>query len=72
MTIPLPVATLFRAIVLALPFSTATIGTDLAEIRERGELRHLRIKADGTYNRLIDHYCPGIRRYFPEFFARKR
>lgn len=30
-----------------------------------------RIKADGTYDRLVDKYYPGIRRYFPEFFARK-
>ena len=29
------------------------------------------IKADGTYDRLVDKYYPGIRRYFPEFFARK-
>lgn len=31
-------------------------------------LRH--IKADGTYDKLITRYFPGIRRYFPEFFAR--
>lgn len=30
------------------------------------------IKADGTYDRLVDKYYPGIRRYFPEFFARVR
>ena len=29
------------------------------------------IRADGTYDRLVDKYYPGIRRYFPEFFARK-
>jgi ABC-type amino acid transport substrate-binding protein len=29
------------------------------------------IKADGTYDKLIDKYYPGIRRYFPEFFASK-
>ena len=28
-----------------------------------------RIQADGSYNRLVDKYYPGIRRYFPEFFA---
>ena len=29
------------------------------------------IHADGSYDRLVDKYYPGIRRYFPEFFARK-
>ncbi len=28
------------------------------------------IKADGTYDKLVTRYFPGIRRYFPEFFAR--
>lgn len=28
-----------------------------------------RVKADGTYDRLVDKYFPGVRRYFPEFFA---
>jgi ABC-type amino acid transport substrate-binding protein len=32
----------------------------------------VQIKADGTYDRLVDKYYPGIRRYFPEFFARHR
>jgi glutamine transport system substrate-binding protein len=30
-----------------------------------------KIKADGTYDRLVDKYYPGIRRYFPDFFAKK-
>ena len=30
-----------------------------------------KIKADGSYDRLVDKYYPGIRRYFPEFFARQ-
>ncbi len=30
------------------------------------------IRADGTYDRLVDKYYPGIRLYFPEFFARAR
>lgn len=30
-----------------------------------------RIRQDGTYDRLVDKYYPGIRSYFPEFFARK-
>jgi ABC-type amino acid transport substrate-binding protein len=32
----------------------------------------LRLKADGTYDKLVDKYFPGIRRYFPDFFAGKR
>jgi ABC-type amino acid transport substrate-binding protein len=28
-----------------------------------------RARADGTYDRLVDKYYPGIRRYFPAFFA---
>ncbi len=28
-----------------------------------------KIRADGTYNRLIDKYYPGIRVWFPDFFA---
>jgi ABC-type amino acid transport substrate-binding protein len=31
-----------------------------------------RIKADGSYDRLVDKYYPGIRSYFPEFFAKIR
>lgn len=30
------------------------------------------IKADGTYDKLVDKYYPGIRRYFPVFFSQKR
>jgi hypothetical protein len=29
------------------------------------------IRADGSYDKLVDKYYPGIRRYFPAFFARK-
>ncbi len=29
------------------------------------------IKADGTYDRLVDKYYPGIRQYFPDFFNKK-
>ena len=28
------------------------------------------IREDGSYDRLADKYFPGIRRYFPEFFAK--
>jgi ABC-type amino acid transport substrate-binding protein len=29
-----------------------------------------KIKADGSYDALVDKYYPGIRKYFPEFFAK--
>jgi ABC-type amino acid transport substrate-binding protein len=32
----------------------------------------VRLKADGSYDKLVDKYYPGIRRYFPDFFAGKR
>lgn len=28
------------------------------------------IKADGTYNKLVKKYFPGVRRYFPDFFKK--
>ena len=28
-------------------------------------------RADGSYDKLVNKYYPGIRRYFPEFFARR-
>jgi ABC-type amino acid transport substrate-binding protein len=31
----------------------------------------VRLKADGSYDKLVDKYYPGIRRYFPDFFAGK-
>jgi ABC-type amino acid transport substrate-binding protein len=31
-----------------------------------------RVRADGRYDRLVNRYYPGIRRYFPEFFERYR
>jgi ABC-type amino acid transport substrate-binding protein len=31
-----------------------------------------KIKADGTYDKLVKKYYPGIHRYFPAFFARKK
>lgn len=31
-----------------------------------------KVKADGTYDRLVRKYYPGIDSYFPEFFARKK
>ncbi len=31
-----------------------------------------KIKADGSYDKLVNKYYPGIRRYFPDFFARNK
>jgi ABC-type amino acid transport substrate-binding protein len=28
-------------------------------------------RADGRYDKLLDKYYPGVRRYFPDFFAKK-
>jgi glutamine transport system substrate-binding protein len=41
------------------------------ELRQAFDVYLQRIRADGTYDRLVDKYYPGIRRYFPAFFARK-
>ncbi len=41
------------------------------ELRKAFDDYLLRIKADGSYDKLVDKYFPGIRRYFPAFFARK-
>jgi glutamine transport system substrate-binding protein len=30
------------------------------------------VKVDGTYDRWVDKYYPGIRRYFPAFFGQRR
>lgn len=46
--------------------------------RESPELRaafdaYLRqMRADGSYDKLVNKYYPGIRRYFPDFFDRKK
>ncbi len=42
------------------------------ELRRAFDDYLLRLKADGTYDKLVDKYYPGIRRYFPDFFAGKR
>jgi ABC-type amino acid transport substrate-binding protein len=39
------------------------------ELRRAFDAYLVRIKADGSYDRLVDKYYPGIRRYFPAFFA---
>lgn len=41
------------------------------ELRKAFDEYLVRIKADGRYDKLVDKYFPGIRRYFPAFFAKK-
>ena len=41
------------------------------ELRAAFDAYLTRIKADGTYDKLVDKYYPGVRHYFPDFFSRK-
>lgn len=41
------------------------------ELRRAFDDYLVRLKADGSYDKLVDKYYPGIRRYFPDFFAGK-
>lgn len=47
----------------------AAFPKDAPLLREAFNAYLRQIKADGTYDALVDKYYPGIRRYFPEFFA---
>lgn len=49
----------------------AAFPKDAPALRDAFDEYLLKIKADGTYDRLVDQYYPGIRRYFPDFFARQ-
>ena len=49
----------------------AAFPKDAPMMREAFNAYLRKIKADGTYDKLVDKYYPGIRRYFPDFFARK-
>lgn len=49
----------------------AAFPKDAPELRKAFNDYLVQIKADGTYDRLVDKYYPGIRRYFPAFFARR-
>jgi ABC-type amino acid transport substrate-binding protein len=49
----------------------AAFPKDAPALRDAFDEYLLKIKADGTYDRLVDQYYPGIRRYFPDFFARR-
>ncbi len=44
---------------------------DAPQLRDAFNAYLHRIKNDGTYDRLVDKYYPGIRRYFPAFFDRE-
>jgi len=43
---------------------------DAPHLRDAFNTYLRQIKADGSYDKLVDRYYPGIRRYFPEFFAK--
>ncbi|TCT18817.1 transporter substrate-binding domain-containing protein [Thiobaca trueperi] len=49
----------------------AAFPRDAPALRDAFDEYLLKIKADGTYDRLVDQYYPGIRRYFPDFFTRR-
>lgn len=49
----------------------AAFPKDAPELQKAFDAYLERIQADGTYDRLVDKYYPGIRRYFPAFFAKK-
>ncbi|MBY0453594.1 MAG: transporter substrate-binding domain-containing protein [Burkholderiaceae bacterium] len=49
----------------------AAFPKDAPELRKAFDEYLVKVKADGSYDKLVDKYYPGIRRYFPEFFARK-
>ncbi len=49
----------------------AAFPKDAPKLREAFDAYLAEIKADGTYDRLVDKYYPGIRRFFPEFFAKR-
>lgn len=40
------------------------------ELRVAFDAYLAKIKADGTYDKLVDRYYPGVRRWFPDFFAK--
>lgn len=48
----------------------AAFPKDAPELRDAFNAYLGQIKLDGTYDALVDKYYPGIRRYFPDFFAR--
>ncbi len=49
----------------------AAFPKDAPELRKAFDEYLVKIRADGSYDKLVDKYYPGIRRYFPQFFAKK-
>ena len=49
----------------------AAFPKDATELRAAFNEYLKKIRADGSYDKLVNKYYPGIRRYFPEFFAKK-
>jgi len=49
----------------------AAFPKDAPELRKAFDEYLQKARSDGSYDKLVDKYYPGIRRYFPEFFARK-
>ncbi len=47
----------------------AAFSTDSPQLRAAFDDYLRELKRDGRYDTLVDRYYPGIRRYFPEFFA---
>ena len=50
----------------------AAFPKDAPQLRDAFNTYLKKIKADGTYARLVKKYYPGIDRYFPEFFAKQK
>lgn len=50
----------------------AAFPKDAPQLRDAFNAYLKKIKADGTYARLVKKYYPGIDRYFPEFFAKEK
>lgn len=49
----------------------AAFPKDAPALRDAFDAYLRAIRADGSYDRLVDKYYPGIHNYFPEFFVRK-
>ena len=49
----------------------AAFPKDAPELRKAFDEYLVKARADGSYDKLVDKYYPGIRRYFPEFFTKK-
>jgi glutamine transport system substrate-binding protein len=50
----------------------AAFPKDAPQLRDAFNSYLRKIKSDGTYDRLVNKYYPGVQRYFPDFFAGKR